>query len=225
MSNSKLNPQTCKVIAEKNDLDLDDLQDALTAYQKLDEKDHEERLKALKDATSEVTLLRKDKKATALVPVTKYLIELFAALQTEEKAVKAAQKENITALKQAEAKERKGDEGDEGEVEQGDYGTKLLAAFQKLKSAKDVAFQFIVCDTKPFCGLAVAKKITPKHKEELTKLTEGKRFLPIGSCRFENGKYVFTLEHPVTGLAKRLQDSIKNFTGKKLPIKIGEESV
>jgi len=32
------------------------------------------------------------------------------------------------------------------------------------------------------------------------------------------------MEQPVSGLARKLQDSIKNFTGKKLPIMVGTES-
>src|SRR5439155_18786904 len=101
----------------------------------------------------------------------------------------------------------------------------LMAAFQKLKSSTDVPFEFIVCDAKPYCGLMVAKRITPKHKEELTRLTGGvKHFLPLGTCQFENSRFVFKMEKPAAGLARKLQDSIKNFTGKKLPILVGTET-
>jgi peptidoglycan hydrolase-like protein with peptidoglycan-binding domain len=55
-------------------------------------------------------------------------------------------------------------------------------------------------------------------------VTGSKRFLHVGTCRFDDGKFVFGTEQPVTGLARKVQDSIKNFTGKKLPIKIGNES-
>jgi hypothetical protein len=104
-------------------------------------------------------------------------------------------------------------------------GAKELAAFQKLKTAKDLSFQFLVCDAKPFCGVMVAKRITPKHKPQLTELTGGgKRFLKVGTCHFEEGKFIFTMEDPVVGLARKLQASIKQFTGKKLPIRVGSES-
>src|SRR5205823_8726349 len=39
------------------------------------------------------------------------------------------------------------------------------------------------------------------------------------------GRFTFSTEQPVTGLARKLQDSIKHFTGKKLAIKVGTESV
>ena len=81
-----------------------------------------------------------------------------------------------------------------------------------------------MCDAKPHCGLMIARKITPKHKEELTKLTGSKRFLHTGTCQFVDGKFDFRMEQTVSGLARKLQDSIKNFTGKKLPIKVGAES-
>jgi peptidoglycan hydrolase-like protein with peptidoglycan-binding domain len=71
----------------------------------------------------------------------------------------------------------------------------------------------------------IAKRITPKHKEELTKMTGGsKRFLRPGTCFMRDGKFNFTMDEPVTGLARKLQASIKNFTGKKLPIVVGSES-
>jgi hypothetical protein len=71
----------------------------------------------------------------------------------------------------------------------------------------------------------VAKRITPKHKEELTKLTGGsKRFLKMGTCFVREGKFNFTMDEPVSGLARKLQASIKNFTGKKLPIIVGAET-
>jgi hypothetical protein len=71
----------------------------------------------------------------------------------------------------------------------------------------------------------VAKRITSKHKEVLSKVTGGsKRFLHVGTCHSENGKFTFTMEEPVTGLARKLQDSIKHFTGKKFPIVVGTES-
>jgi hypothetical protein len=227
MPNPKiLIPQAWKTIADKHDVEDKDLYSALTSYQKLKEEEHDERLAALKVVNKHATLLRKDKEIAALSPVVKYLAELLAALPTEErevlkaKAAAAAQQKENLALKKAEAKQEDGEDEDDG----ADYATKLLAAFQKLKGAKDVAYQFIICDAKPYCGLAVAKRITPKHKEELSKLTDGKRFLPIGTCHFDDGKYVFAMEHPVTGLARRIQDSIKNFTGKKLPIMVGTES-
>src|SRR5260370_3724258 len=47
----------------------------------------------------------------------------------------------------------------------------------------------------------------------------------MGTCRVENGKFTFTMEKPVSGLARKLQESVKHYTGKKLPIMVGTESV
>ena len=98
-----------------------------------------------------------------------------------------------------------------------------MAAFKKLKGSKGLAYQFIVCDAKPI-GLIVAKKITAQHRAQLIQLTGSKRFFPIGTCSFVEGKFHFTMEKPLTGLARKLQESIKNSTGKKLPIVAGAES-
>jgi ABC-type transporter Mla subunit MlaD len=70
----------------------------------------------------------------------------------------------------------------------------------------------------------LAKKINTKHKQMLTDLTGSKRFLHVGTCQFQEGKFAFAMEKPVSGLARKLQDSIKNFTGKKLPLKVGTET-
>jgi len=105
------------------------------------------------------------------------------------------------------------------------YSAELVAALQKLKSSKDLAFEFLICDAKPFCGVILAKKITSRHRAELTKATGGgTHFLPVGTCVFEDGKFDFRLQKPVQGLATKLHDSFKNFTGRKFPIKAGLES-
>jgi peptidoglycan hydrolase-like protein with peptidoglycan-binding domain len=70
----------------------------------------------------------------------------------------------------------------------------------------------------------VAKRITSKHKEELAKVTGSKRFLHVGECRFDGGHYSFDMEKPVSGLAKKLQESLKHHTGKRHPIKVGTEA-
>ena len=70
----------------------------------------------------------------------------------------------------------------------------------------------------------LAKAITTQHKTELTQMTDGsKRFLPIGTCRFESGKYVFGMERAPSGLARKIQLSIQHFTGKKFAALVGQE--
>jgi hypothetical protein len=218
-----------KAIAAESDVKDNGLQKALAAYEKAGDQHHDERLKALALVEHLAATLKKVKQV-AETDAAKYLASMVTAAEAAkneiEKAKAAAAKAAIEAKKkaEAEAKTKGPSEADQEEEEEGDYAAKLLAAWQKLKSAKELAYQFIICDAKPHLGLMVAKRITPKHKEEMTKLTGGKRFLPIGTCHVANGKFVFTVEKPVPGLARKLQDSIKNFTGKKLPITVGTES-
>ena len=157
----------------------------------------------------------------------KYLTDFLNTVQTVVRDVtkaKATSAKDAITQKKAEAATKQ-EEAEEEEDEESDYPKRLLQAFAKLKGAKDLAFQFLVCDTKPFPTLALAKRITPKHKQELMDMTEGsKRFLKVGSCMFQDGKFNFVMEEPIAGLARKLQASIKNLTGKKLPIVIGSET-
>jgi hypothetical protein len=229
MDSKLLTENGWKMIALKFKVKDNGLQRALAAYEKLDEQAHEERLKTIASVSQLAGTLKKVKEVAAVPEVVKYLANVADTAESQKSEIAkakalAAKTEAMTQKKaDAEAKEREQEE--EQEAEEGDYHVKLLAAFQKLKGAKDVAYEFIVCDAKPHCGLMVAKRITPKHKEELTRITGGsKRFLHTGTCQFVDGKFDFRMEQPVSGLARKLQDSIKNFTGKKLPIKVGTES-
>jgi peptidoglycan hydrolase-like protein with peptidoglycan-binding domain len=222
-----------KTIALKFKIKDKDLQRALSVYETIDEDEHEDRLKEIANLSRLAAALKKSKEVAAAPPVAKYLADVAAAAESEKrdilKAKAEAEKTEAITQKKADAEAKKRDEeGDDDEQEEaeGDYSARLLAAFQKLKGAKDQTYEFIVCDAKPHCSIMVAKKITPKHKEELTKVTGGsKKFLHLGTCRMEDGRFTFSTEQPVTGLARKLQDSIKHFTGKKLAIKVGTESV
>ena len=200
---------------------------ALATYENLDEKQHDERIKCLGSVGQLAAALKKAKEVVAQADVVKYLVNVAAAAEAAKaevnKAKALAAKTAAEAQKKADAETKAKGQEEQEEEETGEYHDKLWAAFQKLKSAKGVAYQFIVCDAKP-CGVMLAKKINTKHKEELTKVTGSKRFLHLGTCAFEGGKFVFTMEKPVTGLARKLQDSIKHYTGKKLPIKVGLET-
>lgn len=156
------------------------------------------------------------------------LASLLSAAEAERsqtvKAKATAAKADAAAQEKADAEAKhKEVAGAADEVAQRDYGVKLLDAVQKLKSTKGLTYEFIVCDAKPL-GLMVAKEISAAHRAQLLKLTGGKRFFPAGTCSFVDGKYQFSLENPISGLAPRLQESIKHFTGKKLPIVAGGES-
>jgi len=206
------------------------LQKALAAYENADEKKFDERLKCLASIGQLAAALKKTKDTPK--DAADYLGELIKAAESEKtdltRQKTSAEKAIAEAAKRQEALAKKTGETESAEEEEeeeaADYKTVLLTAFQKLKGAKDLAFQFVIADAKPHCGLMVAKKITPKHKQKLMELTGSRRFLPIGTCQFVNARYVFTLEKPVPGLAKKVQDSIKNYIGKKLPIQVGTET-
>jgi hypothetical protein len=221
-----------KAIVQKFKIKDNGLQKALVTYELFADDAPDGRLKALANVTQLAASLKKVKEVAAVPAAAKYLADMLTAADAEQRELaklKAlAEKTAATVKKNEDDAKKKGADEDENEKEEeeeeGDYAKRLLAAFQKLKGAKDLSYEFIVCDAKPHCGLMIARKITPKHKEELTKLTGSKRFLHTGTCTMVNGKFSFNTGQPVTGLAKKLQDSIKNFTGKKLPILVGTES-
>ena len=215
-----------KAVVAKCKVKDNGLQKALVAYEKLDDENFEQRAKGIAVISHLAAALKKVKDLAE--DAVDYLEQVIDAAEEEKASLSKEQavaaKAAADAKKKEDAAKRDEEEGDEDEEEEGDYKVKLLAAFQKLKGAKDVAFEFIVCDAKPHFGLMLAKKINTKHKQMLTDLTGSKRFLHVGTCQFQEGKFVFAMEKPVSGLARKLQDSIKNFTGKKLPLKVGTET-
>lgn len=216
-----------KALAAKFKVKDNGLQKALSIYEKLADNKYVERLKAIGSVGQLATALKKDAYVSDIPIVSKYLDNVIDAADSEESEISKAKALAEKSAKAAATAQKDGDaEAEKREQEEGKYEMRLMAAFQKLKSAQNLSYEFIVCDAKPHCGLMVAKAITPRHKEELTRLTDGgKRFLRPGTCHFEDGHFVFSMEQPVTGLARRLQDSIKFFTGKKLPILLGTESL
>ncbi len=234
--NQKLSESEWKSVVAKNKIKDNGLQQALAAYAKVDEEEHDARTKAIAQIAKLADTLKKSKEIAAIPAVAKYVAEVLAASLSEQKEVaksKAAaeltQKHAEAAVKAAAAKAKDGDKEDEEDEEEeeleGAYHEKLMAAIKKLRGSKDISYQFLICDAKPHVGLMLAKRINSKHKEELTRITGGsKRFLKIGNAHADNAKLVFEMEDPVTGIARKLQESIKYFTGKKMPIMVGSES-
>jgi peptidoglycan hydrolase-like protein with peptidoglycan-binding domain len=231
MDSKSLSDSGWKSVAVKFKIKDNGLQRALAAYSKLDEEDHEQRLKAIASVNQLASSLQRNKEVLAASAVSKYLDDLLTAAEAEERDITKAQAQ--ANKEKAESRKRKGDENakraDEEEEEQEeegteDYSAQLTEALRKLKGAKDVSFQFLVCDAKPHWGVMVAKRITAKHKQQLTQLTGSKRFLHLGECRFEDGHFVFSSAKPVSGMARRLQESLKHHTGKRHPIVVGTET-
>lgn len=225
-----------KNISVKFKIKNSDLQKALAEYDKLDDDAHDDLIVCVAEIKQQALVFKKSKEAAAAPAVVKYLTDMVSAAEAEhrdvckekaqaEKDAAAQKKADVEAKKHQDAEDNDDEEEEEQEEEEEDneYHVALMTAFQKLKSAKDVAYQFIVCDAKPHPGLMLAKKITSKHKAQLSEITGSKRFLHMGTCRAENGKFTFTMEKPVSGLARKLQESVKHFTGKKLPIMVGTE--
>lgn len=213
-----------KAVLSKHKIRDNGLQRALAAYEDVEEEEHDNRLEAIALVTRLSGQLKRVRDVAANSEVIDYLEELEGAAETEERDVT---REKAAAAKAEAANQRRNEAEDAEDDDEsvGDYKECLLLAFRKLKSMRGQVMQFIVCDARPFCGIMIAKRITPKHKQQLTEVTGGsKRFLRIGTCSSDGDRYIFTPEQPVQGLARKLQVSVKNFTGKKLPIVVGDES-
>jgi hypothetical protein len=230
MDPKSLTEDRWKAVVQKYKVKNKELQRALCVYETIDEEEYEDRLKELANLNKLASTLKKSKEIASQPEVVKYLTDLLNTLQVVfrdvSKAKATTEKMEAMTEKKAAADAKEDEKDEEEEEEESDYPKRLLQAFAKLKGAKDVSYQFLVCDTKPHPTVMVSKRITPKHKQELMELTEGsKRFLKVGTCTFQDGKFNFVMDEPVPGLARKLQASIKNFTGKKLPLIVGDESV
>jgi len=205
-----------KAMAQKWKVKDNGLQRALAAYERLDDNAHEERLKAIGSISQLAGALGKKPEVAAIPIVANYPEDVGEASEFQQREITKA---GVMTAKKAEAEEKKQEKQEDA------FQIRLLTALQKLKSTRGLSYEFIACDAKPYWGVMVAVRITAKHKDELTRLTGGsKRFLRPGTCRFEEGKFEFSLEQSVSGLAKKLQDSIVYFCGKKFPILVGKES-
>lgn len=235
-----------KTNAQKFKLKDTTVQKALFLYGTFDENEYDDRFKGL------AAIINFAGKAKALpeikaVPVlVKYLTDMVAAAQAEQrevtKAKGAAQKaelaeakaeaaqakvEALKAKAEAEAARRADEENEESEEdeEEGDYVEKLKKALNNLKTAKQ-PYHFIVCDSKPFCGVMICKQVIgAAHRTELTTVTGGgKTFLKPGTCRREGTTLIFDMPNPPSGLAAKIMKSLKNFTTLKFKVVVGNES-
>jgi hypothetical protein len=215
-----------KAVAQKFKIKDTSLQKQLVLLEMFDENEYADRLKGLASVSQFANVVKKSKEAAANPEVIKYLASLLGAVESEQrevaKAKAAAEKTQAETKKKADAQAKEQGQGGAEEAV-GDHAANLLATFQKLKSSKGLAYEFVVCDGKPM-GLMVAKKITAMHKAQILKLTGSTRIFPVGSCSFAEGKFNFAMEKPIAGLARKLQESIKSSTGKKFPIVAGTES-
>jgi len=103
-------------------------------------------------------------------------------------------------------------------------GKLVTLALHHLKGNEDLRYEFVVCDAKPIPALMIAKKITSQHKEMLTEATDSKKFLHKGQCYFKDGHVVFEPETPSSGIVAKVKLAIHQHTGKKHPVRVGDES-
>jgi hypothetical protein len=225
-----------KAVVQKFKLKDTTLQKQLFLLTTFDGSEFDDLAKGLASVIQFANAVKKSREACAIHDVTKYLAMLISAAEAEQRGVakdKAIFEKAAVAQKKTDAEAKQHDKEDQKAPddakealearEAGEFAAHLMSALMALKSTKDAVYEFVICDAKP-PGIMVAKKISPSHKAQLTKLTAGTRFLPIGSCTFTDGKFNFNLDNPVPGLARKVQAAIKNHTGKKLPILAGNES-
>src|SRR5258708_7278139 len=234
MVSKSLTESGWKTIVQKWKIKDNGLQRALAAYEDLDEEAYDNRLKAIASISQLASALKKAKDVAAAEAATDYLADVIGEASDHKNEITKAKAEALKCAaaqkKVEEAKEKEEKEGEDEELSGDDakilqnYSAKLLSAFLKLRGSKDLTYEFIVCDAKPVVGLMLSKRIEPKHKTLLTKLTGGTRFFPVGSCHFVNGKFDFGLEKPISGLAQKLRTSVLSFTQVKFPIIAGKET-
>jgi hypothetical protein len=236
MADKALTESGLKALLTKHKIKDNGLQKALAAYDKLDDNAHDECLKGIAHVSKLAEALRKSKEVKGNDDVADYLDEVIDAASSEEKDLEkekaAAAKADAAAQKKAQKKEEEEEEEDEDddeeeddEEEEGDYGERLLTAFKKLKTLNGKPLTFIVCDARPLPAIMVAKRISTKHKDELSEITGGSRkFSKKGSCYFAKDHYVLELPQAMPGLARKVQKAVKNHTGKKFKFSHGGET-
>lgn len=222
-----------KAVLSKHKIKDNGLQKALASYEKLEDDAHDDCLTGIAQVAKLATALKKSKEVASNKDVASYLEDVISEAESEEKdvtkakavAARADAANQKKAKKEEEEEEDEDEEEGEDEEEEGEYGERLLTCFKKLKTMNGKALAFIVCDARPLPAIMVSKRITPKHKEELSEITGGSRkFLKKGLCYFANDHYVLEMEQSVPGLARKVQKSVKNHTGKKLKFSHGGET-
>ena len=242
-----------KAAAAKFKIKDNGLQKMLFLYENIDDEEFVDAMRGLNAVIKSANDLKKVKEVAGNKDVMKYLTDMVNGAQNElrevtkakalaEKAKLAeakadaleAKSEALQAKAEAEAAKRAAtadnqdeeEDEEEEEDETGDSFAKLTTALKNLRLAKK-PYYFLVCDAKPY-GLMVSKKDIRKNAEarkELVKMAGGSTRPPkVGECRFENGKHVFEMEKPPSGLARILQKWIKDSTGLGLKIMVGTES-
>src|SRR5882724_8075140 len=138
-----------KTLASKWKVKDNGLQRTLAAYENLEEKDYDERLKTITAISKLADALTKNDYVADVPVVSKYLDQVVDAADSEQREIakeKAqAQKQQAgAALAQKKADEEQSKEEQQEEQQEAKYEIKLLTALAKLKGSKGLAYEFLV---------------------------------------------------------------------------------
>jgi hypothetical protein len=215
MPDNPLTANGWNAILNKNKTIKDNgLKRALADFEDVDEDDHAAQLAAIAKVNKLAANLQQNKDVADNEVVSNYLENVQDAADDEQKEITKAK---VTADK-AEALAEKQEKQEEA------FENKLSATLQKLKSSQGVSYQFILCEGPDGCKVMVNQVIQTQHRQQIIQMSHGRKVLGPGSCRFEDGKYVFVLDHAPSGLAKKLQVALLESTGRRLPIVLGDEA-
>jgi len=203
-----------KVVAGKNNIKDNGLQRALAQYEDADEDDHAAQLAGIAKVNQLAAALQRNKDVAGNEAVVDYLDEIQEAADAEQKEIGKAK---TTADRAAAAAEKQ-------EKEEENYQAKLGVALQKLKSSRGLSYEFLLCDAQDGCAVILAPAISAQRRQQLMRVAGGRRLVGPGTCRFEDGKYVFATDRPVSGMVKKLQAALLEHTGRRLPVVLGDES-
>ncbi len=214
MNPKELTESGWKAIAGKYKIKDNGLLRALAQYEDADDDDHAAQMAGIAKVNQLAAALQRNKDVADNDAVVDYLDEVQEAADAEQREIAKAK---VTADKAEAAAEKQ-------EKEEDNYEAKLRVALQKLKSAQGTSSEFLLCDAPDGCAVIIAPTISAQHRQQLMRITGGRRLVGPGTCRFENGKYVFVTDRPVSGMVKKLQAALLKHTGRRLPVMLGEES-
>jgi len=202
------------ILGKNKDIKDNGLQRALADYERADEDDHEAQLAGVAKVNKLAAALQQNKGVAGNDAIVDYLDDVQDAADAEQKEIAKAK---VTADKAEALAEKQ-------EKQENAFEAKLGATLQKLKSSHGVSYQFILCEGPDGCKVMVGPVIQAQHRQQLIQMSHGKKVFGPGSCRFEDGKYLFVLERAPSGLAKKLQLALLESTGRRLPIVLGDEA-
>lgn len=141
-----------------------------------------------------------------------------------EKACEAAQAALKTRLAAAQAESKKGAAPAADEDALAQLRSRVLGALRTVKADAPGAkpIEFMVGVGAQQCQAFLGPSVGASHKTLLTTLMPGDSGIKfhLGECRWENKAYTFVGDSLPSGIAKRLQKSLRELTGSNLPLRV-----